>query len=99
MRGLRVAGAAFALGLAAGAAGFVQSTADKTGVPLSWPTDLVAFNVNPARPQASSPSCAGDAALAVVRNSFAAWEQSCSSLDLVDGGTVTEIRTGLLGSG
>jgi hypothetical protein len=103
MRGPRVAGAAFVLGLAAGAAGFVQSVGEPPpgateGRPLSWPTNLVAFTVNPTQPHAS-PSCTGDAAHAVVRASFAAWEQSCSSLDLVDGGTIQEIRTGLRGSG
>jgi hypothetical protein len=102
VKGLRLAGAAFALGLAAGAAGFVQSTAEGTGVPLSWPTNLVPFSVNPAQPHAS-PSCAagpdGDPALDAVRASFAEWEQSCSSLELLDAGTVAEIRTGRRGSG
>jgi hypothetical protein len=102
VKGLRVAGAAFALGLAAGAAGFVQSTADGSGVPLSWPTNLVPFSVNPAQPHAS-PSCAagpaGDPALDAVRASFAAWEQSCSALELVDAGTVDAIQIGRRGTG
>jgi MYXO-CTERM domain-containing protein len=93
----RHAVAALALLVAAPAASFVRSTTE-TGVPLAWPVPLVSYHESSA-PAFNAPSCAGDATLAAVRASFAAWRASCSDLELLDAGPLDEIRTGLGGTG
>ncbi len=95
MRGF---GAALALLVAAGpAAAYVRSTTDG-GVPLAWPVPLVSYHESSAQAFLAPGCTAGDAALAAVRSSFAAWQVSCSDLRLVDGGPLDEIRTGLGGT-
>lgn len=95
------AGLAAAVLVAAPAAAYVRSTAEGTGIPLSWATPLVAYSVNPSQPH-RAPSCAagpdGDPALAAVHAAFGAWRTSCTSLELLDGGALDEIRTGLGGT-
>jgi uncharacterized protein (TIGR03382 family) len=83
-------------------AAYVRSSDDRTGVELSWPLPVVPYVVSSA-PWFTSPGCAagsaGDPALDAVRASFSEWEQGCSSLHLVYGGRIDEIRVGLGGTG
>jgi hypothetical protein len=99
----RLAGALAALALAAPAAAYVRSSDDRTGVELFWPMPVVPYLVSDAEPVAASPSCVagpgGDPALDAVRTGFSAWHQGCANLDLVYGGRIPEIRTGLHGTG
>jgi MYXO-CTERM domain-containing protein len=79
------------------AAGFVRTKDSGTGKELFWPVPAVPWYLNHDWPSAA-PSCRAtadaDPVLATVRASFAEWEQSCTSLRFVEGGTVEEIRTG-----
>ncbi len=94
---------AAALAFVALEAGFVRTTSDTTGAPLSWPVPVVAYHVNPvieALPN-SAPSCdpTGTAGPAIdaIRASFAEWEEPCAHLRFVYGGTLDELRTGIAG--
>ena len=89
---------AAAAALAAPAAAYVRSTSAKNGAPLSWPQPAVPYVLS-GHAASLAPSC-GDPTrdgptLDAVRISFAAWEQSCSSLQLVYGGRVDGVRIGL----
>lgn len=95
-------GALAAALVAVPAAGFVRTSDADTGVELAWPMPAITYLVNTAPPERSSPTCAAtaerDPALDVTRTSFGAWEESCSSLRLVYGGTTDDLRTGFEGT-
>jgi hypothetical protein len=97
----RIAGAVVALAAAAGASAFVRTRDAASGRALSWPVRTVPWHLNREWPD-TSPTCQptpqGDPTLGAARASFAAWEQSCTDLRLVFGGTIAERRTGLGGS-
>ncbi|HET7826748.1 MAG TPA: M43 family zinc metalloprotease [Anaeromyxobacter sp.] len=95
-RAIRAACLAAAAAIATPAAAYVRSTDKGTGNALFWPKPVVPFHVSTAA-AAQSPSCKGDPALDAVRAAFAAWRQGCSSLDLVFGGRVDEVATGVDG--
>jgi uncharacterized protein (TIGR03382 family) len=98
---LRLAAVLSAAALAGPAAAYVRSSDRATGKALFWPTPVVPYRVSDA-PSAPSPTCAagpaGDAALDATRAAFSEWRQGCSELDLVYGGRIGDIRTGLDGA-
>jgi hypothetical protein len=94
----RAAAVLAALAAAAPAAGYERTLARGTLLPLAWPVPLVPWHLNASSPHAA-PSCTADATVSAVRQSFAAWEQPCSDLQLLYAGTVAEISVGMLGSG
>jgi uncharacterized protein (TIGR03382 family) len=101
-RGVVRAGAvAAALALAVPTSAFVRSSDRSTGKDLFWPIPVVPFHVSSAA-AAQSPSCTAsggaDPALDAARNAFAAWRQGCASLELVYGGQLAEVRTGIDGT-
>jgi hypothetical protein len=81
---------------AAPAAAYERTVARGTLVPLAWPVPLVPWHLNDAWP--STAPCGGEAALDAVRQSFVAWEQPCSDLQLLYAGNIPEIRVGMVGS-
>jgi MYXO-CTERM domain-containing protein len=94
----RLAAAAAAAVLAAApAAAYVRTRDRSTGKELSWPVATVPWYLNRDWPS-SAPSCqatgAGDPTSAAVRAGFAAWQQSCAHLRLLEGGATPENRIG-----
>lgn len=86
--------------VAAPAVAYMQTRAAGSGKGLSWPVPNVPWYLNPDWPD-TAPSCSvngGAPTFTAVRSSFAAWEQSCASLQLVEAGTTGETRTGIGGS-
>jgi MYXO-CTERM domain-containing protein len=98
---LRLAAVLSAAALAGNASAYVRSSDKGTGKALFWPMPIVPYRVSSA-PAAASPTCsagpAGDPALDAARAAFSEWRQGCSSLDLVYGGRIDEVRTGLDGT-
>ncbi len=103
MRARRLAAALAAIVLAAPAAAYVRSSDARTGAELFWPMPVVPYLVSDAQPVVASPTCsagpAGDPILDAARAGFSAWNQGCANLELVYGGRIPEIRTGLHGTG
>ena len=108
MRRARAAAAAFAtlagVALTGPAAAYVRTTDPDTGVEVSWPLPVVAYDLSsaPAFACCTTPACDPAGSFGpiedAVRASFTEWNQGCSGLQLVYGGRIPEIRTGLAGS-
>lgn len=87
--------------LLAFATGFVRTTDGESQACLYWPARAIAWTVNPTRP-ATSPSCAGEGALAAVRAAFAAWPAAtsggaagpCTDLRLLEDGITDRTAAG-----
>ncbi len=103
-RAVAAAACLAAAAVAAPAAAYVRTTDRNTGVEVSWPLPVVAYDLSSADAFAccaTSPCDPGAGAAAIegaVRASFGEWEQGCADLRLVYGGKLPEIRVGIGGS-